>query len=972
MADAAGGEEKDKRNQKAQGPTIVQEEPTIVPTIVQEGPPGEGPPVEVVQVQNTNQICKDNPTLSEIINYCSTNKIIEESSLSDLCTLYNNGKFYYTSGESVGSLVSYSCATVLLNTILRKLPQNAAVIKPKISGVMNSLLQIIQNLQQQVGSKKNDNADEDGDKDWAKICTKIKPLVFKKGGSDCIFYNDVAGLNKEKKMLDSSLIYPLIYPNLYPKTAKGILIYGPPGTGKTYLIKASVNELQSKDPNVGVLFFTPSPGDLKGKYVGETEKRIEEAFRCASDAACEHETKCPDKKKYISIIFMDEMDAIAPDRDKDNTGLAVNSVNTLLQMMDGIKSFPNVCVVGATNYPWDLDGAILRRFDTQILIDLPSEADLKELFNMSMNRYIGSLQTDKTTFNYCDSSVDNKSNNGDDNKLLGCTVACTYNNSNIEKYTTDPYNRFNIEYFNNNKKDGLVDGIVYFLAKENYSNSDLDRLIKSASTNAGELAVKSNLFYSPIIMDILDKDMGADKYISCLTEFMYKDKISNKIDFDKKYEKCIAILTGIVGNTAIPNIVQLNPPEYVRIVHDGFWYYNIKCLLWKNTDIILQHHTIKDIYIKGHKTETNFPTKLEYYENILGKTKNLMLKSKSFWEWLKTRTYNTLSLPKYVLDWLKPDVFRLEEIAESINDIHDDSKELVDLIELFMSRPECAFEFDIIDIIIAFDFTFKKTDIEYNTNVLLPIPRDLINSVFVPIYNRYSEDSKKAGPSAGAGAGAPIARAAGAAAPTDSGYNIRNKATLEGTYQNTDLTKPFINIDDGTIKLSSAADKLINNAYFQEEWNAMLRKQFTSIEKHKLDLFNYLLLMKCLQPDEATGPADELLDSVNKFFGMEQDVMTNMSNNPYLNFINTDGLISVGTTHTVDGAKYTDNTFTYMDNSNTLKYINLHSYTTTEEISVKTIYIIEVKTYIKLIPSYNLLNVNENVIDRPPALLLVL
>ena len=542
---------------------------------------------EVVQVQNTNQICKDNPTLSEIINYCSTNKIIEESSLSDLCTLYNNGKFYYTSGESVGSLVSYSCATVLLNTILRKLPQNAAVIKPKISGVMNSLLQIIQNLQQQVGSKKNDNADEDGDKDWAKICTKIKPLVFKKGGSDCIFYNDVAGLNKEKKMLDSSLIYPLIYPNLYPKTAKGILIYGPPGTGKTYLIKASVNELQSKDPNVGVLFFTPSPGDLKGKYVGETEKRIEEAFRCASDAACEHETKCPDKKKYISIIFMDEMDAIAPDRDKDNTGLAVNSVNTLLQMMDGIKSFPNVCVVGATNYPWDLDGAILRRFDTQILIDLPSEADLKELFNMSMNRYIGSLQTDKTTFNYCDSSVDNKSNNGDDNKLLGCTVACTYNNSNIEKYTTNPYNRFSIEYFNNNKKDGLVDGIVYFLAKENYSNSDLDRLIKSASTNAGELAVKSNLFYSPRIVEIFDNDMGADKYISCLTEFMYKDKISNKIDFDKKYEKCIAILKGIVGNnTAIPNIVQLNPPEYVRIVHDGFWYYNIKCLLWKNTDII--------------------------------------------------------------------------------------------------------------------------------------------------------------------------------------------------------------------------------------------------------------------------------------------------------------------------------------------------------------------------------------------------
>ena len=293
----------------------------------------------------------------------------------------------------------------------------------------------------------------------------------------------------------------------------------------------------------------------------------------------------------------------------------------------------------------------------------------------------------------------------------------------------------------------------------------------------------------------------------------------------------------------------------------------------------------------------------------------------------------------------------------------DDPKALAELIELFMSKPEFAFEFDIIDIIIAFDFTFKKTDIEYNTNVLLPIPRDLINSVFVPIYNRYSEDSKKAGPSAGAGAGAAGAAAgAGAAAPTDSGYNIRNKATLAGTYQNTDLTHPFINIDidDGTIKLSSAADKLINNAYFQEEWNAMLRKQFTSIEKNKLDLFNYLLLMKCLQSHEATGPADEAIANITNFFG-EQDVMTNMSNNPYLNFIDTDGLISVGTTRRDDTTPYTINTFTYMDNSNTLQSIDLHSYTTTVEISVKTIYIINVETYIKLIPSYILLNANKNV-----------
>jgi SpoVK/Ycf46/Vps4 family AAA+-type ATPase len=71
-------------------------------------------------------------------------------------------------------------------------------------------------------------------------------------------------------------------------------------------------------------------------------------FTCASRAACESELGCPEKKKYQAIIFMDEFDAIGPDRSDDPTGLAANSVNTLLQMMDGIKSKPNVAVIAAT------------------------------------------------------------------------------------------------------------------------------------------------------------------------------------------------------------------------------------------------------------------------------------------------------------------------------------------------------------------------------------------------------------------------------------------------------------------------------------------------------------------------------------------------------------------------------------------------------------------------------------------------
>ena len=152
--------------------------------------------------------------------YAITDEAIKDE-VVEANVLYNNGKFYYASGESVGALVSYSCAAVLLNSVVKKIPDTSDTVdvRKDADQIMNSLLQVIQSLQKKVGSNKPSNPDEK-EKDWKKICTKIRPLVFKKGGSDCIFYNDVAGLQKEKDILDYSLVYPLIYPNLYPKTSR--------------------------------------------------------------------------------------------------------------------------------------------------------------------------------------------------------------------------------------------------------------------------------------------------------------------------------------------------------------------------------------------------------------------------------------------------------------------------------------------------------------------------------------------------------------------------------------------------------------------------------------------------------------------------------------------------------------------------------------------------------------------------------
>lgn len=332
------------------------------------------------------------------INIGEIKKDIDEASI-----LYNNAKFYYTNNEFSGALVSYSCAAVLLNSIVRHLdeirdkPSTRETDKQTVKeaadnahDLLKCCLSAVEVLQGKVKTLTSSagGSKDDEKKDWAKICTNLQPLVFSKGSSDCLFFSSVAGLRREKELFRTSLIFPLSYPNLYPKASKGILIYGPPGTGKTYIVKAAVNELQKTDPKVGVLFFAPSPGDLKGKYVGETEKKIEEWFTCASRAACESQLNCPGEKKFISLIFMDEFDAIAPDRNTDTTGLAANSVNTLLQMMDGINSKENVAIVAATNFPWYLDSAILRRFDTQILIDLPKKNDIMELLNIEMKKII--------------------------------------------------------------------------------------------------------------------------------------------------------------------------------------------------------------------------------------------------------------------------------------------------------------------------------------------------------------------------------------------------------------------------------------------------------------------------------------------------------------------------------------------------------------------------------------------------------
>lgn len=543
--------------------------------------------------------------------------------ISQANTLFNNAKFYYAAGEFNGALVSYSCCAVSLNWIIAILkksselnPQNQQILTciKRAEDIQSCCLHSIEALKEKVKSNSAKGSKDDEElKDWEKICVKVQPLVFKKGTSDCIFFNDVIGLGKEKGIMKSSLIYPLMYPNLYPKASKGILIYGPPGTGKTYIVKAAVNELQKEDKNIGVLYFAPSPGDLKGKYVGETEKKIEELFVCASKAACDYQTKHCNTKKFISVIFMDEMDAIAPDRSTDTTGLAANSVNTLLQMMDGIKSAPNVAVVAATNYPWNLDGAILRRFDTQILVDLPEASDIKGLLDLSFRNSIN-LGKDRSDDTFCNDPYYNKKNDDKEQKVL-CDLECEKKIS-PELYLEEPYNKLNIDYYT--EKD-MIGGIVDRLKADNFSNSDVNRLMKTALTHSGQVAVKNNLFYSTTLLN----DYIHDRYISSLTTLK---------DVSRSISLSIKILKNIYqGSNIGTEYYQVSKPTIPYIEFGDYVYFSAKCLLHKNPNFLIDHPDITDYYIK-----TTTPAKLndnseptaeesttifsitEYAKNVLG------------------------------------------------------------------------------------------------------------------------------------------------------------------------------------------------------------------------------------------------------------------------------------------------------------------------------------------------------------------
>ena len=177
-------------------------------------------------------------------------------------------------------------------------------------------------------------------------------------------WDEIIGAEREKRDIEREFLTPLLFPGLF-KQGTSLLMYGPPGTGKTYICKGIVSQFKELLGNKNVSMFAPSAANIKGGLVGETEKNIRRYFQAAQDAADESGTK--------SILFMDEVEALAGRRDGKDIHMT-SSVNVLLQLLDGVSNeFNSVIFIAATNIPWGLDSAILRRFSSKLFVDLPTD-----------------------------------------------------------------------------------------------------------------------------------------------------------------------------------------------------------------------------------------------------------------------------------------------------------------------------------------------------------------------------------------------------------------------------------------------------------------------------------------------------------------------------------------------------------------------------------------------------------------------
>ena len=239
---------------------------------------------------------------------------------------------------------------------------------------MRSLRRVLPELDLEAGTIPAEllNKIEVNNDDFLEALREMEPSAMREVmvESPDVKWDDIGGLSQVKQELIESVEWPLTYAKLFQhmdaEPPKGILLYGPPGTGKTLLAKAVATESQAN-------FISIKGPEFLSKWVGESEKAVREVFRKARQAA-------------PSVIFLDEIDSIAPSRSSGSSDSHVTErvISQILTELDGLESLNSVIVIAATNRPDIIDPALLRpgRFDRLIEIGLPDEKGRLEILKI--------------------------------------------------------------------------------------------------------------------------------------------------------------------------------------------------------------------------------------------------------------------------------------------------------------------------------------------------------------------------------------------------------------------------------------------------------------------------------------------------------------------------------------------------------------------------------------------------------------
>ncbi|HEY3504320.1 MAG TPA: AAA family ATPase [Actinocatenispora sp.] len=235
------------------------------------------------------------------------------------------------------------------------------------------------------------NADADtepaiGAADFAAALDVVRPTTMESTVDIArVSLDDVGDMADVKQVLTESVLWPLTYPDTFDRLGidppRGVLLYGPPGCGKTFLVKAIAGEGRA---NV----FSVKGAELLSKWVGDSERAVRELFRRARDAA-------------PSLVFLDEIDALAPIRGQSTDGGTTDRVvASLLTELDGVESLRNVVVVGATNRPDLVDPALLRpgRLERLVYVPPPDTVARKAILTSAARRVPLAADVDLATF----------------------------------------------------------------------------------------------------------------------------------------------------------------------------------------------------------------------------------------------------------------------------------------------------------------------------------------------------------------------------------------------------------------------------------------------------------------------------------------------------------------------------------------------------------------------------------------------